>query len=72
MVYSSILKIIYTIIIVYDLEIEIFNIVAIYLNANIFENIIIFIYQPRKLNDGTDRTCRLKKALYSLHSSSKW
>ncbi len=72
MVYSSTLKIIYTIIIIYDLKVEIFDIVTIYLNTNISKGVIIFIYQPRRLNNGTGRIYRLKKTLYNLYGSPKW
>ena len=69
--YLSILRVIYTIIAVYDLEAKVFDIVIIYFNANVFEGVIIFICQPRRLDDGTGRIYRLKKTLYSLCGSSK-
>ncbi len=72
MVYSSILRVIYIIIAIYDLKAEVFDIVAVYLNANVLESITIFMRQPHRLDNGTGRTCRLKKALYGLHSSPKW
>jgi len=71
-VYLSILKVIYTIIAIYNLKVKIFDIITIYLNANVLKNVTIFIYQPRKLDDGTGYICRLKKALYNLHGSPKW
>ncbi len=71
-VYSSTLRVIYTIIAVYDLEAEVFDIVAAYLNANVPEGVTIFMRQPRGLDDGTGRACRLKKALYGLRGSPKW
>ncbi len=43
MVYSFILRVIYIFIAVYDLEAEIFDIVVIYLNINVFESVIIYI-----------------------------
>ncbi len=56
----------------YDLEVEVFDIVATYLNANVFENVIIYIRQPYSLNGGIRCICRLLKVLYGLYSSSKW
>ena len=72
MVYSSTLRVIYIIIAIYDLEVEVFNIVAVYFNANVFESVTIFIYQFCGLDDGTGCVYRLKKALYSLRGSPKW
>ncbi len=72
MVYSFILRVIYIFIAIYNLEAEIFDIVTTYLNADIFENIIIYIRQPYRLDDNTGCVCRLKKVLYGLCSSPKW
>ena len=71
-VYSSTLKVIYTLIAVYDLEAETFDIVATYLNADVLEGVIIYMRQPRSLEDGTGRAYRLLKALYGLRGSPKW
>ncbi len=70
-IYSFILKVIYIIIAIYDLEVEVFDIVTIYLNANVFKDVIIFIRQPRRLDDGIDCICCLKKVLYGLYGSPK-
>ncbi len=68
----STLKVIYIIITVYNLEIEVFDIVAVYLNVNVFEGVTIFIRQSHRLDNSTGRVYRLKKALYSLYGSPKW
>ncbi len=69
--YLFILKVIYIFIIVYDLEVEVFDIVAMYLNIDVFKNVIIYMRQLYGLDDGIGCICRLKKALYGLCSSSK-
>ena len=56
----------------FDLEAEIFDIIATYFNANVFKDVIIYIRQLRKLEDGTGYICRLNKALYGLRGSPKW
>jgi len=71
-IYSSTLKVIYAFIVIYDLEVKIFDIVVIYFNTNVLKNVIIYIQQLHILDDGTGYTCRLKKALYGLHSTLKW
>ena len=43
MVYSSTLRVIYTLIAIYDLEAEVFDIVAVYLNADVLEGVIIYM-----------------------------
>jgi len=70
--YSSTLKVIYIFIVIYNLEAEIFDIVTMYLNTDIFKNVIIYMRQLYRLDDGIGRICRLKKILYGLYSSSKW
>jgi len=71
-VYSSTLKIIYTFIVIYDLEVEVFDIVITYLNIDIFKNVIIYMRQLYGLDDGIRCICCLLKALYGLYGSSKW
>ena len=34
-------------------------------------DIIIYMQQPQGFNDGTNRVCRLKKAIYGLHQSTR-
>jgi len=70
-VYSSILKVIYTFIVIYDLEVEIFDIVAVYFNVDIPEDVIIYIRQLCGLDDGIGCIYLFKKALYSLYGSLK-
>ncbi len=71
-VYSSTLRIIYIFIEIYDLEVEVFDIIAVYFNADIPKGVIIYIRQLYSLDDGINYICLFKKALYSLYSSSKW
>jgi hypothetical protein len=42
-VYSSTLRVIYTFIAIYDLEIEAFDIVVVYFNVDVFEDVIIYM-----------------------------
>jgi len=71
-VYLSTLRVIYIFIAVYDLEVEVFDIITTYLNADVPKGVIIYIRQLHSLDNGIRYVCRLKKALYSLYSSSKW
>ncbi len=68
----SILKVIYTLIAIYDLEAEVFDIVTTYFNVDVFKDVIIYIQQLYGLKIGIGCTCRLLKVLYSLRSSPKW
>jgi len=42
-VYSFTLRVIYTLIVIYDLKIEVFDIVVMYFNINVLKNVIIYI-----------------------------
>ncbi len=72
MIYSSTLRVIYTFIAIYDLEAEVFDIVAAYLNADVFKSVIIYIRQLYRLDDSIGCICCLKKVLYGLYGSPKW
>ena len=66
------MKVIYVLIAIYDLEIEVFDIVATYLNVDVFEGVIIYIRQLCGLDDGIGCICCLKKVLYGLYGFLKW
>ncbi len=42
-IYSSILRVIYVFIAIYDLEVEVFDIIAIYFNIDISKDVIIYM-----------------------------
>ena len=53
----------------YGLIIEQMDVVAAFLNGKISAE--IYVNQPKGYNDGTERVCRLFKALYGLHESPR-
>ncbi len=71
MVYSAILRVIYVLIAVYDLEAEVFDVIAAYLHTDIPEGRAIYIRQPRGLDDGLDalRSVWLSEVVARHHRS---
>ena len=55
-----------------NLECYAFDYVTAYLNAGIPPDQIVYMQQPKGLEDGTDRVCLLRKALYGLKRSARW
>lgn len=55
-----------------DLECFQFDIATAFLNADIPEGTSIYVMQPEGYEDGTNRVCLLRKALYGLRKSPLW
>jgi hypothetical protein len=55
-----------------NLECYAFDYVTAYLNAGIPPDQVVYMQQPRGLEDGTGRVCLLRKALYGLKRSARW
>src|SRR6202043_99727 len=69
---STAVKIFLTLIAIFDLECEHFDVVTAFLNTPIPEDTNVYVQQPIGYEDGTDRVCKLIQALYGLRKSPIW
>ncbi len=68
-IYLIILRTILTIVVINDFEYKVFDIIVIFLNTIVSEDINIFIKQPKDFKNGTKQVYKFYKTLYSLRKS---
>ncbi|EAQ82905.1 hypothetical protein CHGG_11081 [Chaetomium globosum CBS 148.51] len=71
-VHASTVRIFFNLVAALDLECHQFDVVSAFLNAIVPDDVDVYVRQPTGFEDGTDKVCRLVKALYGLQRSSLW
>jgi hypothetical protein len=64
------IRLLFAIIAYLDLEMNLTDIVAFFLTANLEEGEDIFMEQPERFSDGTDRICKILRSMYGLPQAS--
>ena len=55
-----------------DLECLQFDVTTAFLHAKLPNDVFVYVRQPTGFSDGTNRVCRLRRALYGLRGSPSW
>ena len=69
---SAVVRLFFWLVAIFDLDCDQYDMVVAFLNASIPDGVRVLVKQPTGYNDGTNRACLLKNALYGLTRSPLW